>query len=98
MLDFLEDECAEKEHSVFLRAQDEHMPGSERQGCFTALHLLESVTAGNAEGCPEAVYKALQKDFCFCKLKANATCSSGTTVHFTCLFSYGIISFCTSDK
>lgn len=57
MFDFLEDECAEKEHSVFLRAQDEHVPGSERQGCFTELHLLESVAAGDAEGCPEAVTK-----------------------------------------
>lgn len=54
MLDFLEDECAEKEHGVLLRAQDELVPGSERQGCFTELHLLESVAAGNAEGCPEA--------------------------------------------
>lgn len=54
VLDFLEDECAEKEHGVLLRAQDELVPGSERQGCFTELHLLESVAAGNAEGCPEA--------------------------------------------
>lgn len=89
----LEDENSEKECSVLLG------PNTKRQRYSTELHFRASCSCKCWElSILEAINKAQQKDFGFCKLKKSVTCSCCAGVHFTCLSSYGAILYSNSSK